>query len=419
VCCICRHPFVEPTSSSTCGHTFCRDCITEALSHTLACPVDRSSLHHDDLKPAHVIIRNLVDELLVECPNKADGCTQTFQRHTVAAHIRHTCDYTEVPCPSDRCKSKVLRKDLATHQLSCDRRTIQCSACLQAIPMSDAQVHTDQCPKGTTTCPDCETELLREEMDTHEDTCPLFTILCSHSSVGCEWVGIREDLSFHLSSCSYESLKGFFTIHAKENSNLRAENAVLHEEICTLRAQMREMTTDMTKARQALGPWFKPTSLSPPSSSQAPERVTGRRRLSSPLTSGMLAFPDTSRDPSGPSERGITNSANASNSVNPASPTLLPVDSGLAPTITLQDFTPRTQAHSPIPPINMETTLEGSLGSLRHSIVTLSTEFESLSRRQDMHYTTELLRLHEEVASLRATVHGLRMQVSRNDRPYL
>ncbi|KAG8772912.1 hypothetical protein FRC20_009879 [Serendipita sp. 405] len=174
---------------------------------------------------------------------------------------------------------------------------------------------------------------------------------------------------------------------------------------------MREMTTDMTKARQALGPWFKPTSLSPPSSSQAPERVTGRRRLSSPLTSGMLAFPDTSRDPSGPSERGITNSANASNSVNPASPTLLPVDSGLAPTITLQDFTPRTQAHSPIPPINMETTLEGSLGSLRHSIVTLSTEFESLSRRQDMHYTTELLRLHEEVASLRATVHGLRMQV--------
>lgn len=28
-----------------------------------------------------------------------------------------------------------------------------------------------------------------------------------------------------------------------------------------------------------------------------------------------------------------------------------------------------------------------------------------------MHFTTEMLRMHEEVASLRATVHGLRMQV--------
>ncbi|KAG8797927.1 hypothetical protein FRC17_007604 [Serendipita sp. 399] len=125
----------------------------------------------------------------------------------------------------------------------------------------------------------------------------------------------------------------------------------------------------------------------------------------------MLAFPDSSRETSGPLERDVASPINSSTSMHPASPTLSSVDAGLAPIITLQDFTIRTQPHSPIPPVNVETTLEGSLWSLRQSVVTLSTEFESLSRRQDMHYTTELLRLHEEVASLRATVHGLRMQV--------
>lgn len=38
-------------------------------------------------------------------------------------------------------------------------------------------------------------------------------------------------------------------------------------------------------------------------------------------------------------------------------------------------------------------------------------EVEGVGRRLDMQFTTEMLRMHEEVAGLRATVHGLRMQV--------
>jgi len=76
----------------------------------------------------------------------------------------------------------------------------------------------------------------------------------------------------------------------------------------------------------------------------------------------------------------------------------------------LNDFT-RLQPQSPIPPVNLNTNLEGSLNSLRNSIVQLSASLDTVSRRQDMNFTTEMLLMHEEVGSLRAIVHGLRMQV--------
>lgn len=412
ICCICRHPFIEPTSTLTCGHTFCLECIREALSHTPQCPVDRSSLRLDDLRPAHTIIRNLVDELLVECPNRAKGCTETPQRHTATIHERDVCGYTPVPCPSKKCNSRPLRKDLATHQATCDRRSIKCPACLQTISLADAQAHADECPRGVVGCSDCGLELSREELAGHTDTCPLSTVLCTYATVGCGWVGIREDLeSIHLLSCPYEALKGFFAIHAKESANLRAENTALREEICTLRANVRDLTNDVSKARYALGPWFKSVQQPSISTPQVVERVPGRRRLSSPFANGVLGFTSD-----GVGESASDPSTSLSDPGNPrASPsgTSSPPGESLSvvPNLILQDFVSRTRTQSSIAPINVDTTLERSLGELRNSVVTLSSELESLSRRQDMHFTTEMLRMHEEVASLRATVHGLRMQV--------
>ncbi|KAG9102718.1 hypothetical protein FRC06_001356 [Ceratobasidium sp. 370] len=86
VCCICRNPFVEPTTSSTCGHTFCRACIDQALEISPCCPIDRSQLRSTDLHLASAVVRNMVDELLVECPHAPLGCTHTAQRHLISAH---------------------------------------------------------------------------------------------------------------------------------------------------------------------------------------------------------------------------------------------------------------------------------------------------------------------------------------------
>ena len=65
-----------------------------------------------------------------------------------------------------------------------------------------------------------------------------------------------------------------------------------------------------------------------------------------------------------------------------------------------------------IAPLNLSTTVEGSLVGLRESLVTLSAALESQGRRLELALATEGLRVSEEVGSLKAVVQGLRMQVS-------
>ena len=65
-----------------------------------------------------------------------------------------------------------------------------------------------------------------------------------------------------------------------------------------------------------------------------------------------------------------------------------------------------------VAPLNLSTTVEGSLVGLRESLVTLSEALESQGRGLELALTTEGLRASEEVGSLKAIVQGLRMQVS-------
>jgi hypothetical protein len=72
---------------------------------------------------------------------------------------------------------------------------------------------------------------------------------------------------------------------------------------------------------------------------------------------------------------------------------------------------PSTNKHV-VAPLNLSTTVEGSLVGLRESLVTLSAALESQGRRLELAFTTDGLRVSEEVGSLKAIVQGLRMQVS-------
>ena len=77
-------------------------------------------------------------------------------------------------------------------------------------------------------------------------------------------------------------------------------------------------------------------------------------------------------------------------------------------------FMPSINKHA-IAPLNLSTTVEGSLVGLRESLVTLSAALESQGRRLELALTAEGLRVSEEVGSLKAIVQGLRMQVSSHN----
>ena len=252
--------------------------------------------------------------------------------------------------------------------------------------------------------------MARRQLESHADECLESVVPCTQSINGCLWTGKRSCLSAHGGICPYEAIKGFFAIHKKEMTDIRLDNIALREQVLTLKAHIQVLHQDVATAKHLLGPWYRseipasvPQPISAPSEMTVPlERATNRRRLSNPLSCGILGFPDRSLE-----DGDLLNSP----------PFSFYSQAGLPPTrgeglsvSVLNDFT-RSQPQSPIPPVNFSTTLDGSLNSLRNSIVQLSASLDTVSRRQDMNFTTEMLRMHEEVGSLRAIVHGLRMQV--------
>jgi hypothetical protein len=66
---------------------------------------------------------------------------------------------------------------------------------------------------------------------------------------------------------------------------------------------------------------------------------------------------------------------------------------------------------TPVAPLNLSTSLEGSLIGLRESVAAVSASLDSLARRNDIALTNENMRINEELGSLKYAVHGIRLQV--------
>ncbi len=153
ICPICKTPFVNPYTT-TCGHTFCRSCLLEALRSPLGCrcPLDRiplrvrdevlngenflnvkSNTHYneenatslssydiennsadsgseDDIFPAPIIISNIADDLKVRCINRKRGCIWTGPRWEIKTHILKTCSYTRLTCGRVGSNGQVCKK---------------------------------------------------------------------------------------------------------------------------------------------------------------------------------------------------------------------------------------------------------------------------------------------------------------------
>ena len=82
----------------------------------------------------------MADELIVECPNRAIGCTHTCQRQLLEAHLRDSCQYVQVACPEQGCEQKVLRKALGKHTHDCTHRVLSCEGCGLSVKASDLEV---------------------------------------------------------------------------------------------------------------------------------------------------------------------------------------------------------------------------------------------------------------------------------------
>ncbi|KAK7005644.1 TRAF-type zinc finger protein [Favolaschia claudopus] len=427
LCCICRMPFVDPVTTRTCAHTFCRDCIVQAISHAALCPVDRSPLSLDDIYPANAIIRSLVDELVVECIHRSSGCTHTCQRQLLTAHVMMPCPFSRLSFPDEESNEITAKND--TEPLTPGKHTLApCDLCGAEYQLDDLPIHLSECQESFVTCEFCVLELPRCDLASHKPICPEAIVPCPQASNGCGWSGPRVTLtSSHQESCPYEAIKGFFALNNIKFAQVTEENLILRHKIGALESSLQIAKRDLQSAKTALGPWYRPDgvhpltatayrTMSPPSTELSPElqpasaststnpsfTPSHARRFSS-LTNDAPTSPDHNLAPYFPP---ITEDYRASEIA--ARRRTLPA--GWEPASPFGNTGTGSQ-HTQVAPLNLSTTLEGALDGVRESVVTLGSAVDSLGRRNDIALTNETLRLNEEIMSLRANVHGLRMQV--------
>ncbi|KAJ8102165.1 hypothetical protein POJ06DRAFT_248973 [Lipomyces tetrasporus] len=230
VCPICCSAFVDPCYTK-CGHTFCSVCLYRALAQSQKCPVDRGPLSDDDICPPPKILSNMVNELLVYCPNVDKGCKSTVQRCLLRHHLQDKCRYTLLACPSDACTELIERRFIDRDPANCFHRPIMCPDCHDSVAEFELDDHKNTCTARSTKCPDCSKEFSMADIKDHLDTCSESVVTCPANSLGCRWSGRREKLDSHTAECVLTSLAPFLDKQEERIANLEAENKTLRAQI--------------------------------------------------------------------------------------------------------------------------------------------------------------------------------------------
>lgn len=148
-CPICRSAFVDPVVVTDCDHHFCRDCLDYTTSwnqYSGTCPTCRRPGRLNGSGSASKLLLNILDDLVVKCPNQSDGCDKQVKRGHLPDHLNIYCPCTLVECPEDGCDQRVPRKDAA----QCLHQPVSCLACRQSMTVQELDVRT-----SSVTLPNC------------------------------------------------------------------------------------------------------------------------------------------------------------------------------------------------------------------------------------------------------------------------
>jgi hypothetical protein len=442
--------------SELCLHIFCRVCLLRALEVSSACPNDRLPLGPHQVQPAPRIVSQMCDELIVRCPHHNLGCPYTGQRQSLGRHLSHECVYVETGCCSRECGETVRKIDLGKHMETCNYRMVDCDMCHTSIRFLDVEVslallpitpgtpcsptrtqtHQASCPSSTVTCSYCPETLTRSSLAGHLLTCPNQPVPCPHSRFGCDWTGPRRLVDEeHLITCTYESLKGFLGLFESRMTRSENDNQRLRRRVDQLERDHEAAARELHACQLSLGPYYIPSSADNlPSSSldllrpqtsdlqDSPSlqelsdafgdqlSLNPDHRPSSSFAAAqpdLVSFPPPSSSASAhyhPHHRSDDAAASGNDVLErlrhslDAAEARLALDRGIHAAVSSDDEPPPS--------------LFSVVSSIRTSIVTLAQSMENLQLRHDVNVMNETLHLQEEVQSLRAAVHGMRMQFS-------
>lgn len=228
ICAICRCALIDPISTTTCQHTFCTECLNDALSHSSTCPIDRSVLNREfDLTSTPRIIQNQLDNLKVLCP----CCKASVSRSMIWNHMSKYCSESLMRCPGrnteKRCPLKIPRK---LSSQGCLHYYTSCPDCEESLLKIDLLFHQENlCKERYSSCERCGTEILFFQKNDHENECPEQMISCKWKDYGCRQEIRRKELANHVENCSYNIVGNMADMLRKEIDELRSKVRTLTE----------------------------------------------------------------------------------------------------------------------------------------------------------------------------------------------
>jgi len=124
-CSICLDILVNPVDLKDCQHTFCKECIDEYIKKStkdsrdfnVSCPKCRKKIKkRSDVVQAHLFLRSLLSEIMLECKFK---CGEVVQYGQFEKHVDMCEDNPKNFVSCEPCAAKMSQKKLWEHQQNC------------------------------------------------------------------------------------------------------------------------------------------------------------------------------------------------------------------------------------------------------------------------------------------------------------
>ena len=209
-------------------------------SYSRSCPSCRRRIDKSSISPVPKILDNILDELIVKCPLRSEGCPEEVPRCRVQDHVIKYCEYFEVDCPSQDCLLRLQRRQIDGDR--CLHRYASCEDCKQLIIAKDLESdQTLYCEISVKACPDGEEQVPIRSLEAHIECCPKSLFPCTAAAYGCDYAARRIDLDDHLKICAIAKLAPFLKTqkdrseaHETMIKDLRHKNTILETSLATI-----------------------------------------------------------------------------------------------------------------------------------------------------------------------------------------
>lgn len=423
MCPICRCPFVDPVVLAECDHCFCRDCIRQTWASTYAplgprgdCPSCRTPAKLGPRSATSKILINILDDLLVRCPQHEDGCEAQVKRGEVQDHISIYCGHAFTECTGEDCELPIRRKDA---EQGCLHYGVSCLDCRGSMQKCNLETHwRSECPDRKVDCSSCKEAVFYRELATHgKETCPAISVPCPGKAFGCTSRSKRAQAEVHAKSCTFAKLTPMLTGMKQRMDEQEAAQKVMVRKLEVLENGFQAMQgllylkqddPDTVGAHESRIPLLQEGHARQSSTETADSTLD-------PADAAAFEFEFPERLPSPPNVAALYASRSPA-SLPPSRQA--PGPPGPRPADLPQPFTTDFDMASPFPPpaangpyVSPLHHLLSMHESLRDEMSRMSSALQELDGRHSMQTLNENLRTREEITYLGAQVAGLSRQM--------